>query len=238
MITPTQKQEIRNYLLSRKIPIDILLEVEDHFISQILETQKTKNLGFNEAFINVKSVWSDDLRMKYSFWLHVYVPNFVMKLMRKEFSHSAKIAILFSSLLVLLSVLLAKFTSYEVFMTSYFVINLVVLVVPILVLIFLTVKRYAFFTTSYKSMKYSIYQKNLVYITLGFIFQIEKIISPDRAAEKFIRYVSSDFLTLNYFIFLISVLVLTAVSIFGFLNLIRHQKTVTCLKKQFRTIRN
>jgi hypothetical protein len=45
MITEPQLTEIRNYLLSKKLPIDILIEVNDHFISQILDLQRRK-LGF------------------------------------------------------------------------------------------------------------------------------------------------------------------------------------------------
>jgi hypothetical protein len=50
MITETQLTEIRNYLLAKKLPIDILIEVNDHFVSQILDLQREENLGFEEAF--------------------------------------------------------------------------------------------------------------------------------------------------------------------------------------------
>ena len=33
MITEPQLTEIRNYLLAKKLPIDILIEVNDHFVS-------------------------------------------------------------------------------------------------------------------------------------------------------------------------------------------------------------
>lgn len=49
-MTIEQKNEIRQYLLSKKLPVDLLMEVEDHFISQINEVQAEKNLSFDEAF--------------------------------------------------------------------------------------------------------------------------------------------------------------------------------------------
>jgi hypothetical protein len=61
MITETQLTEIRNYLLSKKLPIDILIEVNDHFISQISDLQKEENLGFEEAFEKVKESWKEEL---------------------------------------------------------------------------------------------------------------------------------------------------------------------------------
>jgi hypothetical protein len=62
MITETQLTEIRNYLLSKKLPIDILIEVNDHFISQISDLQRDENLTFEEAFEKVKESWGKELK--------------------------------------------------------------------------------------------------------------------------------------------------------------------------------
>ncbi len=57
----SQLTEIRNYLLSKKLPIDILIEVNDHFISQISDLQREENLGFEEAFEKTKENWKEEL---------------------------------------------------------------------------------------------------------------------------------------------------------------------------------
>ena len=62
MFTETQITEIRNYLLSKKLPIDILIEVNDHFISQISDLQREENLGFEEAFEKTKLTWDKELK--------------------------------------------------------------------------------------------------------------------------------------------------------------------------------
>ena len=59
----TQLTQIRNYLLDKKLPIDILVEVYDHFISQISQLQVEEDLGFDEAFAHVKNSWQDDLKL-------------------------------------------------------------------------------------------------------------------------------------------------------------------------------
>ena len=61
MLTELQLTEIRNYLLSKKLPIDILIEVNDHFISQISDLQREENLGFEEAFEKTKENWKEEL---------------------------------------------------------------------------------------------------------------------------------------------------------------------------------
>ena len=53
----SQLTEIRNYLLSKKLPIDILIEVNDHFVSQINDLQREENLDFAEAFEKTKLKW-------------------------------------------------------------------------------------------------------------------------------------------------------------------------------------
>ena len=64
----SQLTEIRNYLLSKKLPIDILIEVNDHFISQISDLQREENLSFEEAFEKTKESWKDELKIEFSFF--------------------------------------------------------------------------------------------------------------------------------------------------------------------------
>ena len=63
MLSETQLTEIRNYLLSKKLPIDILIEVNDHFVSQISDLQREENLSFEEAFEKTKLSWEKELKI-------------------------------------------------------------------------------------------------------------------------------------------------------------------------------
>lgn len=62
-MTESQLAEIRDYLLERKLPLDILLEVQDHFVSQIQDLINEKNLSFEEAFGRTKLMWRSEFRM-------------------------------------------------------------------------------------------------------------------------------------------------------------------------------
>ena len=66
MFTDSQLSEIRNYLLSKKLPIDILIEVNDHFVSQISDLQREENLSFEEAFEKVKDDWKEELTLSWN----------------------------------------------------------------------------------------------------------------------------------------------------------------------------
>ena len=61
-MTELQLTQIRNYLLERKLPLDILLEVQDHFVSQINDLQKEENLSFDEALTKTKNSWQNELK--------------------------------------------------------------------------------------------------------------------------------------------------------------------------------
>jgi hypothetical protein len=46
MITSAEEKQIDEYLILNKLPLDILLEVRDHMISQISDLQMHENLSF------------------------------------------------------------------------------------------------------------------------------------------------------------------------------------------------
>ncbi len=60
-MTSEQQTQIREYLLSRNLPIDLLMEVQDHFMTQIAELQK-QELTFEQAFKKTKDSWLPHLR--------------------------------------------------------------------------------------------------------------------------------------------------------------------------------
>lgn len=61
-MTESQLIEIRDYLLTRKLPIDILMEVEDHFILQIQKMMHEDNLSFQEALTRTHQIWQTDFK--------------------------------------------------------------------------------------------------------------------------------------------------------------------------------
>lgn len=71
MITPQQNQEVIQFLLSKRLPIDLISEIHDHIMSQIHEYQ-CNEMDFQEAFQKVKNDWDKDFKMGFNFWLLSY----------------------------------------------------------------------------------------------------------------------------------------------------------------------
>ena len=132
MFTDSQLTEIRNYLLSKKLPIDILIEVNDHFISQISDLQREENLGFEEAFEKTKENWKDELKIEFSFFgdNESKIIKRIKKKQNIEFlTKTLKIYLPF----LISSFLLANFSNiniFKIFNTSIFI---AVLVIPIII---------------------------------------------------------------------------------------------------------
>ena len=132
MLSETQLTEIRNYLLSKKLPIDILIEVNDHFVSQINDLQREENLSYEDAFEKTKESWKDELKIEFSFFgdNESKIIKRIKKKQNIEFlTKTRKIYLPF----LISSFLLANFSNiniFKIFNTSIFI---AVLVIPIII---------------------------------------------------------------------------------------------------------
>src|SRR5690606_42026754 len=83
VMTEEQLAEIRNYLLTKKLAIDVLMEVNDHFISQMMELQK-QGQTFEEAFTINKHTWEKELKPYWSGGLDIEHKSDLMRRIRRE----------------------------------------------------------------------------------------------------------------------------------------------------------
>lgn len=78
MISSTEQTQIHDYLIYKKLPIDILLEVQDHFENQIESLERENNISFQEAFLLSKMSWEKDFKLvRKSFFSFSHVPRIV-----------------------------------------------------------------------------------------------------------------------------------------------------------------
>jgi len=117
MITPEQNKEITQYLVSKNLPIDLVLEVKDHMIEQI---ENMDNLSFNEAFEQVKISWKEELKMVYSFrhgFIH-RITQFQNKIGRKINKNIFLKSLFLMSVFVFITFILGKnnFKIFEIVM--------------------------------------------------------------------------------------------------------------------------
>lgn len=120
MITNAQNKEILNYLTSRKLPTDLILELKDHFITQISKKMEEENLSFDESFIKTKMLWENDLKMRRrSFFSFEKLPEIAIKYQRQENLNILKGSFLITVLLLIVHVFSTRILEKE----YYFILN-------------------------------------------------------------------------------------------------------------------
>ncbi|MBC7556627.1 MAG: hypothetical protein H7195_06665 [Chryseobacterium sp.] len=173
MTTETQKTEIRDYLLSKKLPIDILLEVNDHFVSQISDLEKEENLSFKDTFEKTKENWKKDLTFSKPFYkignAGIPTTNFERKFKREANYNIFKITFLiFIAFIFLLSIILLN-VNYKVFNNSVkgFLITSIILCYGSI--IFNWIYVYLNFKNTLKDYKVSVFQWHIFMVfSLGY----------------------------------------------------------------------
>ncbi len=116
MLSETQLTEIRNYLLSKKLPIDILIEVNDHFISQISDLQREENLSFEEAFEKTKLSWDKELKPYYHGDLDLLDKSKLLRTINRNIFYSlAKKSLIFTFSIILILIFLSLILNFKIY---------------------------------------------------------------------------------------------------------------------------
>jgi hypothetical protein len=132
MLTETQLTEIRNYLLSKKLPIDILIEVNDHFISQISDLQRDENLSFDEAFEKVKENWKEELTFE-AVLMGTSQVKFLTKIKRKQNLDFFLFALKIFATILISSFLISNFGNVNIFIYFFSAILILSFSTPLII---------------------------------------------------------------------------------------------------------
>lgn len=182
MITEAQNTEIRNYLLTKNLPIDILMEIEDHFILQIAGEMERKNLSFEMAFLNTKNSWADELSLEIPFYILVNrndagITKFESRVKRDAQCSNFKLALL--AVLLLMGFLLAIVKLFEVsnYMQVIRMSSLLCMAFAFLP-IFYNSFFYSFaYKKKYQKFKFSVYHDRIM-LVFSFVFFMQMFLKP------------------------------------------------------------
>lgn len=179
-----QLSEIRNYLLDKKLPIDILIEVQDHFVSQINDLQRDENLNFEEAFEKTKNSWQSELKPYWDGgWDLLDKNNMTRKFEKNLMWATFKKSLKFAAAILLLLLLLAVVLRSDVYQHSFLLIVLAVIILPVLYLI----KNFKslMIPRKYDNYVLTLYQ-SFSFINLSFAYFLYLIITGfEKGAESF-----------------------------------------------------
>ena len=120
-------------MLAKKLPIDILIEVNDHFVSQILDLQREENLGFEEAFEKTKLSWDKELKPYYKGdWDLQDKSKLLRTLNKNNFYSLAKKSLAYTLSIIALLIILSQSINFEVYKYIFVFIIGIILSIPII----------------------------------------------------------------------------------------------------------
>lgn len=188
-MTIEQKNEIRQYLLSKKLPVDLLMEVEDHFISQINEVQAKKNLSFDDAFNVAIISWYDDLKLSWDGnWSLEDTSVLIKKSTRQKLYPILKKSFVAAVLCQALMILFYSTVPFNTFRISFGILILLIMVFPLI--IYIKEKKYFDLPKKYKNIRLSAYQD---LVTVFFILPMSS-----GWLFRFVFEMNDGFLDLNF----------------------------------------
>ena len=224
-MTETQLTEIRNYLLSKKLPIDILIEVNDHFISQISDLQREENLSYEDAFEKTKNEWKYELKLRFNLLSFNYTTKFENKIIQKFIT-----TVLLKSLglLVLLFVLnTIIFKNFNKDFSENYLLTLFWLGFTLsIVLIIMNYKLIKSCNSNYQK-RVSIYQNYFVrFLNSGFVIIAINILIFNNQFEKIFeaheKILNMDFSNINKHYIVSNIFILFLFT--GIFNLMEYKK--------------
>ena len=164
MISGEQKNEVRQYLLSKKLPLDILIEVEDHVINQLEEVLLRNKVSFEDAFMQVKGLWQEDLQTE-KYYNGNEIASFAKKIKDRETSKAFRKALLSVFLYVGFTFALSKIISKELFL-HYFSYHFYLFWLVAVVFYLMNYKIYKK-VHKYKSTKFSVFQNSIFFLSFS-----------------------------------------------------------------------
>jgi len=229
MISKEQEQQITDYLIFHRLPVDILLEVKDHMTEQVSDIQMQENLDFDKAFLKTQKLWADEFKMTgYPVFYSEQIPVIIKKIVKEKYSIIIKKSFWFGILSFAVNFMLIYISSdQEVYNDLFRFYNSLFVLIPFLFWIFSPeMRKYVRRDFKYKGkLFYTLYQRNLglYIICANVMFQI--ILREDRYVFNFFRTEDSVAL-LPLMIALLVPFILQVMIIFVLINFFEHKKSL------------
>ena len=229
MFSHQQEQAITDYLILHRLPLDILLEVKDHMISQVSDIQADENLTFEGAFHKTQKLWESEFKLtNYSLFYREPIPMILKKIIKEKYAAILKKSLLFGLASFTVNLLLVYFsTDQEMYNDIFRFYNVLIVLVPFLYWIFnKDMRKYIRSDFKYREKSFfTMYQRNfgMFAISCNFIFQM--VLHDDKYVFKFFR-TNYPIAVFPLLLMLILPCILHTVIFFILINFYEHKKAI------------
>lgn len=166
----TESEYITQYLSTKNLPLDLLVEVQDHMVEQVAEIISRDKISFENAFDQVKNLWAKDLKVQFH-WMCGITPitSFENEIIKKNRKHNLCVTFLIQSVLWGITVvLILKQPSFA----KYFMLSVYWLTMAVSTL--LIIRYWKLVKTGYGlgSRKISVYQLDMPGLLIGVMYLV------------------------------------------------------------------
>lgn len=232
-MTKEQEKEITDYLMLHRLPLDILLEVKDHMISQVADIQTEENLNFQEAFHKTQKLWESEFKMtKYSVFYSEEIPVIVKKIAKARYNNILKRSLLLGLISFAVNILLIFLANNEEVYSTLFKIQNGLFVLFTFGVWFFNRKIWKYVKQDFKyrgRLFYSMYQQNTGLLVVS-MTSMAQIISK-KGIYPYLFFRTNDH---SEIIFVLATLVLPyciqVMIIFAVVNFFEHKKALEKMK--------
>lgn len=232
-MTKEQEKEITDYLMLHRLPLDILLEVKDHMISQVTDIQTEENLNFQEAFHKTQKLWESEFKMtKYSVFYSEEIPVIVKKIAKARYNNILKRSLLLGLISFAVNILLIFLANNEGVYSTLFRIQNGLFVLFTFGVWFFNRKIWKYVKQDFKyrgRLFYSMYQQNTGLLVVS-MTSMAQIISK-KGIYPYLFFRTNDH---SEIIFVLATLVLPyciqVMIIFAVVNFFEHKKALEKMK--------
>jgi hypothetical protein len=230
MFSKDQEQQVTDYLILHRLPLDILLEVKDHMISQVLDIQMNENLSFDEAFHKTQKLWESEFKMtKFTAFYQEEIPVIVKKIVKEKYNNIIKKSLIFGLASFTVNLLLVYFSAdQEVYNDLFRLYNSLFVLVPFLFWAFNSkMRKYVRRDFKYQGkLFFTMYQQNLGLFIICTNVMFQLILREDKHVFKLFR-TNDPVSVFPLMITLILPFILHIIIIFVLINFFEHKKTLT-----------
>jgi len=220
---------IKDYLIFQKLPLDILLEVEDHMASQVLDIQNRDRLSFEEAFLKTQKLWEQEFKMtSYSLFYSEQIPVMVKKIAKAKYNDILKKSFLYAMISLGVNLLFIYFSDSQEMYTDFFRgQNMLFLLAPALVWGYnYKIRNYVKRDFKYKGRSfYSIYQQNMGIMIVSMTTMAQIVSKEGKYAYLLVKNHHQEDILFGL-VTLILPFFAQMMVLFGIINFFEHKKTL------------
>ncbi|MDR6922227.1 hypothetical protein [Chryseobacterium sp. 2987] len=233
MMTERQEILVMEYLISQKLPLDILLEIKDHVITQIQDIQLNENLSFESAFSKAKESWKGEFEtVNYRMFFPVKIPMIAKRIIKEKYNGFLKKSLLIGLIFFGINLMLVYLSrNQEEYGILFRVLNGMFLLVMGCVWL-LNIRIWKYMRTDFKykgKCFYTMYQQNMGLMITCMIAMVQITGKNGHYAYQFFR----EHTTSDVFMLLITLIIPFLVQtgcIFALFSFFEHKKTLNRIK--------